>query len=59
MIRRRKREHWKHYWNRMNSTQRYDLLRRWWPDCWAVNSMSVKKWEQLPPIFRHNIKTNP
>lgn len=46
-------------WNRMNSDQRYRLLRRWYPDCWAINSMSLKKWEQLPAQFRHILRTNP
>jgi hypothetical protein len=48
-----------HVWNRMNSTERYELLRCWYPDCWAVNSMSLQSWQQLPAQFRYVISTNP
>ena len=46
-------------WNAMNSGERYRFLRQWYPDCWAVNSMSLKKWSQLPPQFRFILRTNP
>jgi hypothetical protein len=64
MIRRRpiprSRFHYLHLrWNGMNSTERYELLRRWYPDCWAVNSMCLKTWMQLPPAMRRILRTNP
>lgn len=46
-------------WNRMDSSQRYLFLRHWYPDCWAVNSMALKKWNQLPAQFRFVLRTNP
>jgi len=46
-------------WNRMTSDERYEVLRRWYPDCWAINSMSLKTWEQMPAQFRFILQTNP
>jgi hypothetical protein len=46
-------------WNRMTSHERYYLLRQWYPDCWTINSLSLKRWAEIPAQFRYIISTNP
>ena len=43
----------RHFWNRMPCDDRYRFLRRWLPDCIAVNHWSLKKWNHLPPALRY------
>lgn len=42
-------------WNKMNSTERYEFLRQWYPDTITINKFSLLKWSQLPSMFRDRI----
>lgn len=43
-------------WNRMSSSERYELLIGFgYSDCLAVNKFSVQRWETLPAPFRYRL----